>query len=63
MGIKLKDEMTVKDLMEIFKVSRTTIGKWVKKFELKGEKRNIKGYSLWIFTREQVESYLKEKNA
>lgn len=61
--LNLPQEITASELAEILRISRVTIYRKIRQGKLKGEKRNIKiGVWEWVFTREQVEDYLNEKN-
>ena len=53
---KTYDELLeVKDVMEMYHVTRLTVYRWIKAGKLEGRKAGEK----WLFTREQVASLLK----
>ena len=57
--LKLKDEMTLEEVGEALRVHYSSVYRWIRNYDLKGEKRNVAGVSKWVVTREQVINYLK----
>ena len=56
----LPAEMYIPDVAELFRVSTVSVNRWIRKMDLRGEKKNVKGVSKWVFTPQDISNYLKE---
>ena len=57
---KLPEEMFIPDVADLFRVSTVSVNRWIRKFDLRGEKKNVAGVSKWVFTPQDISNYLKE---
>ena len=57
--LQLKDEMTLEEVADALRVHYSSVYRWIRSYDLKGERRNVAGVNKWMVTREQVLNYLK----
>ena len=59
--MKLKNKMTIQQIANTLRVHRSSVERWIAKCQLVGGKRKkIKGVEKWVFTKQDVENYLKK---